>query len=74
MIVEIKEKYKIVSAEEGMRITDHTGDDYINYSSWGSAIIGLNADYSSWYEITEAQDLENIDKQIEQLKALTDGE
>lgn len=74
MIVELKETYKIITAESGMRITDHVGDDYTNYSSWSSARTGLNADISSWYEITEEQDLENIDKQIEQLKALTDGE
>lgn len=67
MKIEAKEKYLIVTADEGMRITSHVGDDYTNYSSWGSARVGLNADLSSWYEITVEQDEENIKLQMEQL-------
>lgn len=71
MKIETREKYLIVTADEGMRITTHTGDDYTDYSSWGSARVGLNADLSSWYEISEAEDEENIKLQIEQLALTT---
>ena len=74
MIIQLKETYKIVEAEQGMRITDHVGDDYREYGSWGSARMPINAKIDGWYEITEEEDNNNIKKQEEQLKALTDGE
>ena len=74
MIIELKEKYKVVSAEEGMRITDHVGEDYTNYASWGRSMMAHNADISNWREITEAEDNENIERQLQQLREQGDGE
>lgn len=74
MIIQLKETYKIVEAEQGMRITDHVGDDYTEYGSWGSARMAINANIDGWYEITEEEDNNNLKKQEEQLKTLTDGE
>lgn len=69
MIIELKEKYKVVAADEGMKFTEHTGDDFTNYNSWSKAILGLTVDVSSWREITIEEDMENIRKQEQQLIA-----
>lgn len=65
MRVEYNEKFNFnhITAEEGMVITDWNGEDIKEYSSAKEMYCPITADLSRYYEVSDAQDAENMEAQ-----------
>lgn len=73
MTIETFEKYKVMTADEGLYITDWDGEDIMLFSYASKMFLGLNMPVEQYYEITaerkdelEAIRLEETEKQREQ--------
>lgn len=57
MIIENKEKFRILKAEDGFVLTTYTGDDIRNYDSFLNCYSPLNGDISHIKEISSEEDV-----------------
>jgi hypothetical protein len=56
MIIDIKEKFRVISAEDGFVLTTYTGDDIRNYGSFSNCYVPLTSDISYIREISIDED------------------
>lgn len=71
MKVEIKEKYKVLTAEDNHVITYWNKENILNFSYSKTLYCPLNEDITSYYEITEE---EKNKLELEQIKELQKDE
>lgn len=73
MKVEIKEKYKVLTAEDNHVITYWNKENILDFNYSKSLYCPLNEDITSYYEITEEEKNKLELEQLEELKKLENG-
>lgn len=73
MNIELTDKFKILHADEGMRITDWDRQDILDWSYCTHLYTSPLADTSMYYEVTEQEAVE-LDKQQEEALEDADGQ
>jgi hypothetical protein len=56
MIIETREKFRVIKADEGFVLTTYTNEDIRDYSSFDTCYVPLNSDISYIREITIEED------------------
>lgn len=73
MTEKITQKYKIIQADEGMRLTAwNEGDDIFDWTSFRMMYTPLTADTTVYREITE-EEAAKLDKELSDLMEVRDG-
>jgi hypothetical protein len=73
MKVEIKEKYKVLTAEDNHVITYWNKENILNFSYSKTLYCPLNEDITSYYEITEEEKNKLELEQLKKIKELENG-